>query len=67
VKPSLMAVCSHPAPCPQALLLRASYGGMQGDQAMLRRFAKLWEDRHGASHRLLAAIMATFISRRATS
>lgn len=37
---------------PQALLLRASYGGMQGDQAMLRRFAALWEDRYGASHRL---------------
>ena len=35
---------------PQALLLRASYGGMQGDQAMLRRFAALWEDRYGASH-----------------
>lgn len=29
----------------KAMLLRASYGGMQGDQAMLRRYADLWQDR----------------------
>lgn len=29
----------------KALRLRASYGGMQGDQAMLRRYADLWHIR----------------------
>lgn len=29
----------------KALRLRASYGGMQGDQAMLRRYADLWHAR----------------------
>lgn len=53
--------------CPQALLLRASYGGMQGDQAMLRRFAKLWEDRYGASPRLLDRNPVKFIDMQARS
>lgn len=29
----------------KALRLRASYGGMQGDQAMMRRYADLWQAR----------------------
>lgn len=32
----------------KSLLLRAAFGGMAGDQAMLRRLAKLWQSRWAA-------------------
>ena len=39
------ALPSEAAAAVKALRLRASYGGMQGDQAMLRRYADLWHAR----------------------
>ena len=30
----------------RSMLLRAAYGGMQGDVTMMRRFAALWMARH---------------------
>lgn len=48
----------------QAMLLRASYGGMQGDQAMLRRYADLWQHRRAARIRALCTkIPAPVLSR----
>ena len=33
----------------RGLLMRAAYGGLQGDIAMLRRFSLLWLARHASS------------------
>mmetsp|Transcript_13203 Transcript_13203/g.39995 ORF Transcript_13203/g.39995 Transcript_13203/m.39995 type:complete len:675 (+) Transcript_13203:610-2634(+) len=58
-------VSAEAAAIVKALRLRASYGGMQGDQAMMRRYADLWQARFAGTEGCappLPAPPGTFVS-----